>query len=34
LGEKEIGNVPFVDVSASIAKYLGVRNQGVGKSFI
>jgi phosphopentomutase len=34
LGEKEIGNVPFVDVSASIAKYLGVRNRGVGKSFI
>ena len=34
LGEREIGNVSFVDVSASIAKYLGIRNRGVGKSFI
>ena len=34
LGEREIGNVSFVDVSASIAKYLGIRNRGVGRSFI
>ena len=34
LGAREIGHVAFVDVAASIADYLGVPNQGPGKSFL
>ena len=34
LGLKEIGNVSFIDISASIASHLNIRNRGSGRSFL
>ncbi|MGB0634398.1 MAG: phosphopentomutase [Paracoccaceae bacterium] len=34
LGYKEIGNVSFIDISASVASHLNIRNRGSGKSFL
>lgn len=34
LGSREIGNIGFVDVGASIAAHLGVASQGPGRSFL
>ncbi|WP_281983463.1 phosphopentomutase [Thalassorhabdomicrobium marinisediminis] len=34
IGPRDLGQVAFVDVGASIADYLGVPSQGTGKSFL
>lgn len=33
-GYKEIGQIAFVDVAASVAQHLGVTGQGIGQSFL
>jgi phosphopentomutase len=34
VGQKQVGQVAFVDLAASVARHLGVPPQGPGQSFL